>query len=434
MTKHLAGRLFGLILIVGLGLLAVGVAMVGNAYFAQESLSVNMIGLSASGPASPHLLCLFLKPGDRMILALSSSENLSYQVSVRSVAGNETLMDVASAGQALIPFSPESRGLFLVSVEVDPNGAPVNSSAMANVSVIGATPKDLLPLGTGLAALGTLFTLSSWAAGRYLPPAREKSPKAGGHSGFLSLVSWEFVQGRKGLISLLVFLVLAYSSFGFNPDIRVLGTSLSLGQSITQLLHPTVMPIKDWTNIYPIVAAAAAFTFAYEKDRLVLRSTLLNPIRSSTVFLAKAVSLLLTVLIPVVASTLITLALYDPGVLLKYPSYVFGNAWIWISLYALLFSIMLGFCLLPATYFRKPVYAFIVPVLAYFLVETEGFGVGNLLPSVVFQTVGTGPLSNLIGEVRFDWLPLLDDAFPSMVLASALAVLAYLCFQYSEKE
>ena len=79
-------------------------------------------------------------------------------------------------------------------------------------------------------------------------------------------------------------------------------------------------------------------------------------------------------------------------------------------------------------------YAFIIPVLAYFLVETEGFGIGSLLPSVVFQTVGTGTIANLAGGLQFDWLPLTIGALPSISLAAALACMSYVSFQWKEKE
>lgn len=250
----------------------------------------------------------------------------------------------------------------------------------------------------------------------------------------LTLISWELSQS-KALISVLILTILLYSGGAFVPTLHQLGSDAQALSQLPNLLNPSLLANKDWTNIYPIVAAAAAYSFSYEKDKMILRSVLMNPVRSSSVFVAKALSLALMLFVPVVVAFALTIALFVPPLLLQYPLVIFGNLLTWVEMYLLFFGLMLGFCLLPAVYFRKPIYAFIVPVLAYFVIETEGFGLSGYLPSSVLQGWGVLVLSNLqIASPTFEWGPLVEHITPAIYLAGILVVMSFACFQLRDRE
>ena len=249
---------------------------------------------------------------------------------------------------------------------------------------------------------------------------------------FFELTKWEIFTKRLYLVSLPVFFALFYDAGTFEPKIVEVGSENTATFRVADLLVPSLSPFSDWTILFPVVVAATAFLFAYEKDNLSLRSTLLNPVRSSTLFASKVVSVFLVVALPTAAAVALTIAMFDPALLLSSPTILFGNTWIWIGLYILLEFMMIAFSLLPAVLLRRPIYAFIVPVFVYFLISNDGFGLQSFNPAGVWLDFSSQ--LGITGAAALDWGNFLAHAYPSLILSLVCFLLSFVMFQVKDRE
>jgi hypothetical protein len=433
-------RLSRVSLYVGLTLIVIGVSLVSNAFFAWSVLPHVTETIFAEQGASSRQYYCYLKAGDRMIISSAITGPALLNVSVVRLATNQIEMESGGEDAMMVTFVPASRGTFLVNVSVV--AGEQGASVRQDITVRGDTPTDMIEPAEYAILGGLTFTALSLAIDVFGRPMDRKAlssqatlnqqPRRLRYPIFFSLVSWEVFGSRKIYFSFLVLLATLYSAAGFQAAFTSRTPNLTF--NLAGMYAPSFLPNKDWTNLFPLIVAIAAFAFSYERDRLVLRSTLLNPIRPITVFLAKVTSLLLVVCVPVAMAIALTIALFDPRLFLANPLLVWNNLWIWVTIYVLFACVMVGFALLAAVFFKRAIYAFIVPVFVYFLVDTEGFGVTKLLPTYVWATSGVGALRSVLRLPYYDWGAFLSDAQPSLLLALMLGILALVVFEIQEKE
>jgi ABC-2 family transporter protein len=432
------------LLLVGLLLLSLGTSIVGNALFPPGgSTIINGDYLDSFGGApSSHVYYAFLKPSDRMTVSLQGNDSAgALSLTVTRLAGEEPVLDRTSVGNLFAIFTPTARGTYVMSVSLVPSGSEHYEFSETS-TVIGNAPTDFFWLGEALAAVGAAFSLGSFAVRgrrRMITAAPEvgRPPPLAGDRGawknFVLLLRTDLFQGRKVFFAIPIFLAVTYSAGRFLPSLIPLPYTVT-SPNLADLFSPSLSPYNDWLNVFPVVVALAAYSFSYERDGRVLRSTMLNPIGVRTLFFAKLTSMVFVVEVPIALGILFTLAQFDPSLLASSPLTVLQNAPDWLLVYFLYGLIMIGFAILPAVFFRKPVYAFVVPIFFVLLIGTEGFGLRDYLPWQVWILHGTSSLSSLNFQGGFDVGAFLSATLSVVGFAFVLGLLSAIAFSFQDKE
>lgn len=425
-----------LLIVFGLSCISVGLPIVGNAMFAQEpAIFWSSAQLQYNGTAQLRYYT-FLKPTDRFTITLTSTSNSTNYIMHIIHVSNHALVSQSNQTESISfmqQFAPKERGIYLLDIyiSVDKN---VSFGISQSYTIIGGRPTDLLSFGEAISLSGVflLFMSYSLSSSKLI---REKNTKRFGpiHTWprFLTLLIWELFSTKKILFSFPIFFAIMYSGAAFVPSSIIAGSSVSK-TPVWNIINPSNMPTKDWIILFPIMVALAAYTFSYEKDNLVIRSIMLNPVSAKNVFAAKLVSMIIIFLIPAASAFALILFLFDPVLFTTSVLAVWHNLWIWITLYFLFGFLMIAYSILPAVVLRKAVYAFVIPIFVSFLFETENFGVQSYLPSNVWLTHATGQLTATAGS--FDWSNFLGAAAPSIFLGILLLLFAFIIFTLGNRE
>jgi len=436
-------RYVGLLFHVGLGLTIFGISMLGNATFSPGYNGVILPSQVDLTSSTTHVdeFYFFMKPTDRLTLTVSSNSSQSiFTLRISDVASNQTILSRQTTGGLSVVYSPADRGVYLLVLRSSRLDGPV--VATVGVTVAGSAPSDMSMLSGYLMVLGGSLIFSAFA----LPYVGSSEIRQFGRKGakrslgqmrhphkFLNLLKWELLTKKSYLVSYLIFFAIVYDGGAYSPKIVELTPTKAATFAISDLLVPSLKPFNNWNVIFPIIVASAAYAFSYERDRLILRSLMLNPIRSSQALLTKVVSLSVVALMPMLIGISSIFALFDPKLTLANPFEVWQNLWVWLVLYSLFEFVMIGFALFPSVVFRKPLYSIVIPLFAYFVASSEGFGIGKLIPPYAWENQGISPLS-LGGRLEFNWVAFWANAYPSLIFALVLSILSIVVFQLWEKE
>lgn len=439
----MAGWRGQVLLLTGLFLLSIGAAMVGNAFFSGQASITGGGGFqSVGGSSSYYSSFAFLKPSDRVTVTLQTNSSSGTFGLVISKVRGETILNRTSVGELSAILKVPQRGAYFLNATF----APSDMKAYANsitITVTGGTPDDYLWPGLLIMSLGVALTFGwvllstrrrPWQddSGDSNPPSLPEAGKGG--KGVLFLLANELVGGRKVLFAVPVLFVVFYSAGSFAAYLDYLPHTV-LNPNLADLFSPSLNPYNDWLNVFPIVVALSTYSFAYEKENKVLRTLLLNPIGSGSLFFAKLSAIIIAVEVPIIVSVLVTLVLFDPALALASPLAVLGNAPYWLTLYVLYGFVMIGIAILPSVLFRKAIYSFIVPLFIVFAISTEGFGLRDFVPWTVWNIMGTSPLSSSLGfENAFDLGAFLLAALPALAMAVGFILLSWLVFVRQDKE
>ena len=416
--------------------------MVGNAILPPGGSSiVNSDYLdSVGGVPSSHTSYAFLKPSDRVTVSLQGNDSLGVlHLTVTRLVGHEVVLNRTSIGSMFAIFISVERGTYVFTVSFTPSNS--NHYQFADTyTATGNAPIDYLWLGEALVAVGAAFIFGSFlvkgrpamvSSGTKGPPSLYGHPSA--WKTFALYLRTDLFQGRKVFFAVPIFLAITYSAGRFLPSLIPLPSPVA-NPDLADLFAPSLSPYNDWLNVFPVVVALAAYSFSYERDSRVLRSMLLNPISARTLLLSKLTSMIIVVEVPIALGIFLTLAQFDPPLLASSPLVVLQNAPVWLFVYLLYGLVMVGFAILPAIFFRKPVYSFVVPIFIVLLVGTEGFGLGNFLPWQIWAVEGTIPLAGLNFQGGFDVGAFVNAALPVLAFALVLGLLSAIVFHVQDKE
>lgn len=431
------------LLLTSMCLLSIGAAMTGNAFFSGQSSIDSTGGFQSIGGSPSHSsYYAFLKPSDRLTATLqTNSSSGMFSLLIHKVQGDLVLNRTSTGGLSAI-FTPSQRGTYFLNASFVPPDSKAYENSIT-ITIIGGQPDDYLGPGLALLSAGVVLSMA-WFLSRFRvspkPDVREDvSPppplvKGTGGKGLLYLVTHELGGGRKLFFSVPVLFVVFYSAGSYFADLINLPQSVA-NPNLADLFSPSLNPYNDWLNVFPIVVALATYSFAYERENKVLRTTFLNPIGSGRLFFAKLCSMIISVEVPIVVGMVVTLLLFDPTLAVAAPLAVFGNAPYWLTLYILYASVMIGIAVLPAVLFKKAIYSFIVPLFIVFAISTEGFGLRDFVPWQVWSVMGTGPLSTSAGfENAFDMGSFLIAALPALAISVGFILLSWLVFMRQDKE
>lgn len=432
------------LLFVGLFLLSFGSSIMGNALFPPGTSSIidsNYLE-TFGGAQSSQIYYAFLKPSDRMTISLQGNDSAGVlHVTISRYPGQELVLNRTSIGKMFAIFTVEERGTYVINAAFVPSNSEHYLVNETN-TVTGNAPADYLWLGEVLTAVGAALSIGSFLVrGRRrsiaaphettTPPPPDEVP--GVWKNFVLMLKTDLFQGRKVFFAIPIFLAIAYSAGRFLPSLLPLSSTIT-SPDLADLFSPSLSPYNDWLNVFPVVVALAAYSFSYERDSRVLRSTMLNPIGARTLFFAKLTSMIVVVEVPVILGILLTITQFDPSLLAKSPLVVLQNAPEWLLVYLVYGLVMIGLTILPAVYFTKPVYAFVVPIFIVLLVGTEGFGLRGLLPWQIWTIQGTSPLSSLTFQGGFDIGAFVGAALPVLAFAFVLGLLSVIAFSVQDKE
>ena len=432
------------LLFTGLVILSLAGSMIGNALFPPGGSSIiNSSSLeSVGGVTSSQTSYAFLKPSDRVTISLQGNDSAgALQLTITKLADGALVLNRTSVGNLFAIFTSTERGTFVIDVYFTPSSS---SHFVFNETdtAIGSAPTDFLWLGEVLAAIGVVLTLGSFLLrGNHhfsaVPRGTSEPPlplgRRGAWKNFGLSLRTDLFQGRKIFFAVPIFLAITYGAGRFLPSLIQLPSGVS-NPDLADLFIPSLSPYNDWLNIFPVVVVLAAYAFSYERDSRVLRSTLLNPIGAKTLFFARLTSMVIIVEVPVTLGILLTLVQFDPGLLASSPLAVMDNAPYWLLVYLLYGLVMIGFAILPAVFFRKPVYAFVVPIFIILLIGTEGFGLRDFLPWQIWTVDGTLPLSGLNFQGSFDVNTFFSSALPVLAFAFVLGAISVIVSGIQDKE
>jgi ABC-type transport system involved in multi-copper enzyme maturation permease subunit len=439
----MASRKRLVLLLTGLCLISIGGAMAGNAFFSGQP-SIGYLGgfQSEGGFPANHSTYAFLKPSDRLIVTLqTNSSSGTFDLTVSKVDG-ATIYNQTSEGTLSAVINVPERGAYLLSAIFAPPDGRTYSNSLT-ITVAGHTPDDYLWPGLAILSLGAALTFG-WAllgfrreeqsedSGDHAPSGLPEPER--GRNGVLFLVANELVRGRKILFTVPVLFAIFYSAGAFNASLIDLPSHL-VNPNLSLLFTPSLSPYNDWLNIFPIVVVLATYSFSYERESKILRTILLNPISSGSLFFAKLLSIVVAVEVPIIVGILLALAMFDPLLFLASPLAVLGNAPNWLVAYTTYGFVMIGIALLPSVIFRKAIYSFIVPLFVVLAISTEGFGLGDFVPWRVWATMGTDLLSSSSGfENAFSLGAFMIAALPAIVMSVGFILASWMIFTKQDKE
>lgn len=247
---------------------------------------------------------------------------------------------------------------------------------------------------------------------------------------FLSVFRWEFLSGRRFYLVFLIYFLVLFSSGTFTSESWTVEVKYPDYVS-KEFLTPGSM-IDVWWNasslwwfLFPLVTAYAVFMISYEFDKGILRTYLLSNVGKRTLFSAKLLSILLGLLIPLVASLLIVYALADLMLFSSTPLEVYVNLPRRLLMYTSMLYPMIGIATLCSVAFRKPLYAFAVPLAGVYVLNMARLtGISAYIPPQCYPefqgSIGLMPIGWFLNE--------LSMVLPTVVTSSIAIVAAYLIF------
>ncbi len=248
------------------------------------------------------------------------------------------------------------------------------------------------------------------------------------------IIWWEFRQGwRPYILFLLYFLLLVYianyrffvevveirsARISISSDWLTPGTAINAPYSIRGL----------WWLLFPVVTGYAVLVYSYELDRGIIRAYLLSSVDRRTLFIAKLVYILVATLLPLILATIIVYALADIDMLLADPLEVFVNLPRRLLIYLAMLYIMLGLAVSSSVIFKKPFYAFVIPIITVYVLNN--IGIPYLSSYIPPRCIESWFDTHFIYIIPLnDFLARFQPSLPSILVSTVLLIASYLIFR-----
>ena len=241
---------------------------------------------------------------------------------------------------------------------------------------------------------------------------------------------WEFLSGKRFYLALLIYFLVLFSSGRLTSESWTVEVK-DPGYFSKEPLTPGSMidvwwdASSLWWLLFPVVTAYAVFMISYELDKGILRTYLLSNVEKRTLFSAKLLSILLGLFIPLIASLLIVYALADPVLFSSIPLEVYVNLPRRLIVYASMLYIMSGIATLSSVAFRKPLYAFAVPITVIYTLNIVRLrGISAYVPPQSYPqlqgSIGLMPIEYFLNE--------LSMVLPAVIASTIALITAYIIF------
>jgi len=245
---------------------------------------------------------------------------------------------------------------------------------------------------------------------------------------------WEFRQGwRPYLLFLLYFLLLVYiANYEFfievveirSAELVVRNDWLTPGTAI----YAPYSVMGLWWFLFPVVIGYAVLVYSYELDRGIIRAYLLSSVSRRTLFIGKLIYISVAILLPLTLATILIYALADTKMLSADPMEVFVNLPRRLLIYLTIFYITLGLAVSSSIIFRKPFYAFVIPLITLYVLN-------NLSIPVLSRYIPPLCMAPWLDDPYIYIIPL--DAFlsrfypltPSITVSTLLLIISYIIFR-----
>lgn len=247
---------------------------------------------------------------------------------------------------------------------------------------------------------------------------------------FPKVFIWEFLSGKRLYLVLLIYFLVLFSSGRFTSDswtVEVKTPEYSINSTLTpgSMIDVEWNASSLWWFLFPVVTAYAVFVFSYELDKGIVRTYLLSNVGKRTLFSAKLLSILFGLFIPLIASLLIVYPLADPVLFSSMPLEVYINLPRRLMIYASMLYIMAGIATLSSVAFRKPLYAFAVPIAVIYTLNTVHLrGVSAYVPPKCYPqhsgSIGLIPIEYFLNE--------LSMVLPAVIASTIALITAYIIF------
>lgn len=244
----------------------------------------------------------------------------------------------------------------------------------------------------------------------------------------LKVFKWELFSGKRFYLIFLLYFLILFSLGQFAYGKTRVETELGSVRTLTPGNMIDIMwGLNDvWWFSFPVVTAYAVFSFSYEFDRGILRTYLLSCIRKRTVFLAKLLSILLGLLIPLIASLLIIYPIADPLLFASNPLEVYANLPRRLLIIVSMLYIMIGISTLSSIAFKKPLYAFAAPIAMIYTLNMAGLRVvSEYVPPKCYSPF-TYMSIGLVAEESF--CNNLSMSLPAVIASTIALIVAYIIF------
>lgn len=254
--------------------------------------------------------------------------------------------------------------------------------------------------------------------------------------------SWELLSGGKPYIILLILFLLLYVATDYPPrrgggvhydhevhpdpfkfEYFYLGSVLEIGWT----------PNEIWWFLFPVIIALAVLLFSYDIDRGLLRTYMLSQAGRTSLFIGKLTAIFVAVYLPLLVSAALILAFADPTLFLADPVLVWDELWLKLLGWAVMMYVMVGFSVFSAVALKKPLFAFVTPYIVIYALGRVRFPYEircRIPPAAFIQFVHICLRSPAF---RLDLLHAWNDVWPSLAIATALLILAYILFLKMEQ-
>jgi ABC-type transport system involved in multi-copper enzyme maturation permease subunit len=242
------------------------------------------------------------------------------------------------------------------------------------------------------------------------------------------IFTWEFLKGKRPqLILILYFLLLLTIRYDVNT------LKIESKDPISHIIRDyppgslidIMWDINDvWWFSFPIILAYAIYLYSYELDKGIIRTYLLTCIRRRTLFAAKLIAIFLSVFLPLISTLMIAYPIADPILFMNNPVEVYINLPGKFILYGLMLYIMVCISTLSAVLFKKPLYAFAIPLAIIYVLNMLGIYSSYIPPESFYRLT-------LIVEPGFEQYAIVSNVnkiLPSIIISTIALAIAYVIF------
>jgi len=244
------------------------------------------------------------------------------------------------------------------------------------------------------------------------------------------LYVWE-VKARTQVITFIA--MLALYAFLLQLNISPLPSNPPLSEAATSTLMNVFSGVLDklFLLLVPVSAVLATFSIAYEADTGVSKLFLSLPLKRSTVFISKIMSMITMLFLPFIVAFLGFVVNIDPT--LSHIPYVFADRRIYFALTICILQILfvLSIAILSASLVNQTMLAPLPSIIVFFFI----YYIGSMLPRAG-SYIPPFSLQNALFELRLPSAEYSAQVFMSLIVLSFITLAAFVAsfYAYVNKE
>jgi ABC-type transport system involved in multi-copper enzyme maturation permease subunit len=245
------------------------------------------------------------------------------------------------------------------------------------------------------------------------------------------LFVWE-VKARTQVITFIAMLALYAFLFQLNIGPGPRGPSLS-GAAVQTLMNVFFNVVVDlFLLLVPVSAVLATFSIAYEVDTGVSKLFLSLPLKRSTVFISKIMSMITMLFLPFIVAFLGFVVNLDPT--LSHIPYVFADRRIYFALMICILQMLfvLSIAILSASLVNQTMLAPLPSIIVFFFI----YYIGSMLPRAGNYYIPPFSLQNALSELSLPFAEHSAQVFTSLIILSFITLAAFVAsfYAYVNKE